>query len=111
MMGDFDRAAADFRTASQRDPSLFEPRMNLGIACIRTGKFAEAEAALTAAIHINAASAPAYTNRGIAFGSTGQFVRAIADFDTALMIDAHYSDAMSNREIVLRMLKGQQAPH
>lgn len=86
LLGDSDRAVADFDKAIALDPALESAHRGKGIAHHRKGQYREAIAAFGRAIAAKPDYAGAFVDRGLAHAALGEGQRALADLDAAVGI-------------------------
>lgn len=86
LLGDSDRAVADFDKAIALDPALESAHRGKGIAHHRKGLYRDAIAAFDRAIAAKPDYAGAFVDRGLAHAALGESERALADLDAAVGI-------------------------
>lgn len=84
-----------------RAPQLAGPRLNQALILLRQEKYAEAEAAVRAALKVNAKSPYAQNLLGIALREQGKFAEAKAAYEAAIALDPGYAKAHFNLGVLL----------
>ncbi|QPJ65697.1 MAG: tetratricopeptide repeat protein [Candidatus Nitrohelix vancouverensis] len=103
--GKMKEAFAEFKKASEVDPSFSYPFSNLGNLYFIESKFKEAEEAYKEAIHLNDQHADAYNNLGILYKTQKRTQEAIQNFERALKLDPKMEEAQRNLEILKSALQ------
>jgi|ERR1051326_1371384 tetratricopeptide (TPR) repeat protein len=100
----YDDAWSDFSSSSSHDPTLGDPRLNLGVALIRMEKSAQAMQHIQEALVLGV-SAPelAYFDRAVAEEKLGLIADAYYDYKRSLALDPNFtmaSNALQNFRVV-----------
>jgi Flp pilus assembly protein TadD len=96
-MGESERAAADWRKATELAPKDNQLHVNIAADHLRLGNLDAAIASLRTALTIDPKDARAHSNLGTAHERQGDFDAAIEDYGRAIAIDRNYANAYSNR--------------
>jgi tetratricopeptide (TPR) repeat protein len=100
----FDRAAADYASATQVNPRYHQAWYGLGSSYNKLGQFAQAIQSFTTAIGLNPGYTNAFLNRGAAYARSGDLPRAVEDFSQAIRLSPTLAIAWRNRSIAYRAL-------
>ncbi len=96
-IGIFDKAIADFETATTLDPAAYRAYISLGTVFETVGQIDRAFENVNKAISLNPSSHEAFRNRGILYEKMFQVDKAIADYTQAIMLKPSYYEAYNNR--------------
>ncbi|WP_119392444.1 tetratricopeptide repeat protein [Taklimakanibacter lacteus] len=99
-LGDFAKAADDFRTAGAINSRVGIYWSNLADAQLKSEKYAEAVMNYTTAMRKGYDNADVRGNRGWARYQLGSFNNALSDFDKAISRDTSHADNYNNRGLV-----------
>ncbi len=83
LLGDFDRAIAEYSIAIKVDPTRTESYVKRGLAWSQKGDYARAIADFDRALKLDPTLATAYDSRGVVLAARGDHEAAVADFDRA----------------------------
>ena len=94
MVGETDKAAADFRQAMALDPTLGDPHVNLGSMLIKQKRYDDALASINKGIELGV-SFPhiGYYDRAVAYQMMGKYKEAYFDYKKVLEIDPNFVQA------------------
>jgi tetratricopeptide (TPR) repeat protein len=101
LMGDLDRAIADYDQAIRLHASDANYYVNRGFALNRRGDDDRALADFDRAIRLNPKVAVAYINRGNIYYNKGEYDRALPDFEQAIRLDPNNASAYTNRGSIM----------
>lgn len=87
-------------TAAKVDPRQATVHMARGNDLYKEGKYPQALAEFTQALHHDRKNADIWNNRGLAYKMLGDADKAIEDFTTAILLDNSHIDAYFNRAAV-----------
>ena len=102
-LGEYPRAAADYRRALALRPSDAVLLNNLGMALLCSGEFAAALQRLDEAVAACPSYRDAHHNRGLARAELGDVEGAIADMTRAIELDPEFWSAYRHRAILHSM--------
>ncbi len=108
-LGDYDKAAEDFREATRMNEAVGIYWANLGDALNEAGKHAAAIDVYTTALAKGADMSDVLGNRGWARYNLGAFKEALADLDQALSKNAEHTDNLNDRGLVQSALRDYPA--
>jgi Flp pilus assembly protein TadD len=96
-MDEGERAAADWKRASELNPKDSQPLMNRGVDHLRRNEFDAAIDALNAARALEPENAMVSSNLGNAYEKRGDLARAVEHYDQAIALRPDYANAFANR--------------
>jgi Flp pilus assembly protein TadD len=94
--GDLGPAEAEFKKLNATYPEYSGPLVNLGVIYLKSGKYAEAEKSLRAAIELSPMNAAAFNQLGIVYRNMGRFKDADTAYRQAISADPNYGLAHLN---------------
>jgi tetratricopeptide (TPR) repeat protein len=100
LMGDNDRAIADYNESARLNPRYAPVFLGRGNAWKSKGQLDRAIADFTEAIRIDPKYTSAYFNRGDALDDKGETDRALADLNSAIRLDASDADSFILRGVL-----------
>lgn len=109
--GQWDRAAAHYREALERQPRSFDALNLLGMLMLQTGNAANAAELLSRAARINPADARTRTLLGVALQSSGAAGASIEHFEQAVRLEPHNAEFHYNLGKALRGVDRLEEAH
>lgn len=108
--GDIDQGIAEFRKAIEMAPYADMFKMNMANACVRVGRFAEAEKTYTELMERHPEHPLLLNNYGGVLFHEGRLTESVRYFRKALDIYANMPNAQANLDLVLNILRRGGAP-
>ena len=109
MMGEVDRAEADFKSAIALEPGLGDPHVNLGAMLIRKKQFSEAIVQIDKGLALGMSFPQiGHYNRALAWDYLGRYPQAYADYKKTLDYDPSFKLASDRlKDFVVTRKPGQ----
>jgi tetratricopeptide (TPR) repeat protein len=101
LKGDYERAAAHYRAATQLDRYAFANHYNLGLAYQLLNRFQESAAAYLKAIELNPRDVKSNMNLGLVYLALGQLDSAVVFLQRATQLDPSNAQALSNLGVAM----------
>jgi tetratricopeptide (TPR) repeat protein len=98
---DVDQAMTAYETAVRLNGTFVAPLVNASLILNREGRQEDAERALTRALEIDPASAPAHFNHGLLLAETGRLEKAETALRRAFELDPQMAEAAYNLGVIL----------
>jgi cellulose synthase operon protein C len=102
----YEEGIAGMIHVTEQMPTVMEAHTNLGIAYVRTGDLARAEASLNKSLELNAEQPAAYNELGMVQRKKKEFANARKSYETALALSAEFANAHRNLAILCDVYLG-----